>query len=447
MITKKEIKWPRYYQCTRHKIRRHLIEKTTLQVVYELKKNGYQTYVVGGCLRDILLHKKPKDFDVVTNASPEKIKRLFPRAIIIGRRFKLVHIHIGNNIVEVSTFRAHKPSFLHIIKSFFVRETCKYHKQNIFGTIEEDAYRRDITINSLYYDPDSQQIVDYAGGYTDIKDKIVRVIGKTNKRFIEDPMRILRVLRFCAKLGLAVSPETERAIIKYSKEINKLPGARLFDEFTKLLLNGHAYASWKWLSKYNIFKYIIYLSNWNNITDAEKRMLEQALKSTDKRYRQNKSLTPVFLLAAFLWIHYCEEMKKLDKNTLQKQKFITKHKLVCEKIAAKQKETMPIPLRYFWRIEKIWLLQDRMLNYKKINPAKIFENKNFRIAYDFLEVRSYSDSKIKEAYIWWNNFIKENKSIIQEKKANKSIRIAKNKQNLSEYNKSKNSLNYPAHVL
>ncbi len=449
LISNKEIQSPLYYKYSEHKIKRFLIDRKTLKVVKQLKQHGYKAYVVGGCLRDILLKRKPKDFDVATDAYPEQVKKVFPRAIIIGRRFKLVHIHDTGSIIEVSTFRSGKPSLWQSIKVFFTSSSNKYHRENIFGTMAEDANRRDITINSLYYDPDTQEIIDYTGGYKDVKNKIARVIGKASKRFVEDPMRMIRALRFCAKLELTLDAEAEAGIVKYSKEISGLPSARLFDEFTKLFLTGHAYESYKWLGQYKIIRRIILYSDWGRTTVKEEKMLEYALKSTDKRYNNNQSLAPVFLLTVFLWLPYCKEMEEISKGPLRKHKFNSRHKFACGNTAAKQKERMPIPIKFFWRIEKIWLLQNQMLHYKTLKAEKITENKNFRIAYDFLEARAAGDPKLQVVYSWWTKYIKDNPINTQAPTAGKNKRQSNRhvKQRLESNKKSKKPFNQPAHAV
>ena len=403
---KKKIKRmiPRYYDYSEHKINPSQIDKRSVEVITQLKRAGYDAYIVGGALRDILLGRSPKDFDVVTGASPEQIKKVFPRAISIGRRFRLIHLHIEGHIIEVSTFRSNKVSFRAYIKALFSLYSDKYYRENIYGTISEDVERRDITMNALYYDPTTRKLIDYTGGFEDAKKGILNVVGNPKRKFLEDPMRIMRILRFSAKLNLDVGEAKAEIIHSTKDKVYTLPGPRLFDEFTKFFCSGHALASYKILMKYKAMP-LLFSYDWDNLSAKDNKVMEAVLKDTDKRFSDKQNLAVVFLLSLFLWPAYRDKISRRIKPDSRIQKFNSSHRKVCDEIIQEQKQAMAIPIRFFWRLDKIWALQYHMQKaHNKKKPQGFVENKNFKFAYDLMKAISITEPKLKELCDFWKKY-------------------------------------------
>ena len=394
----------RYYAYAEHGIAPKHINKTALRVVRQLRQQGYDAYIVGGCLRDLLLGRQPKDFDVATNARPKQIKQILPQAIIIGRRFQLVHVRRGDHVIEVSTFRAMTKNVVARLFAQLNPRRKNYVAENTFGTMAEDAYRRDLTINALYYDPTKRQIIDHVDAMADIRNKTARILGDTEARFAEDPMRIIRTLRFAAKLKLRLAEEIGPAIQKLHPRIKHLPGARLFDEFIKLFFTSHGLASYAMLRKHNLLRYFFAL-NQEQLRPNDEEVIRQALSDSDMRLKSNIHYTPVFLLSVLLWFPYKD---LLEASARQKKKgkgnFYETHRQAYRTLFTRQREVMPVPLRYQRRIEKIWRLQHLLLNHTKQNPQKIVENKNFRIAYDLLKILAHGYPTMQPAQEWWDNY-------------------------------------------
>ncbi|MCL4154124.1 UNVERIFIED_CONTAM: hypothetical protein GTU68_037761, partial [Idotea baltica] len=281
-----------------HNLSRAQISPQALKVLYGLKEAGFEAYLVGGCVRDLLLGFEPKDFDVATDASPEQVHKIFKRSRLIGRRFKLVHVGYGREVIEVATFRAPPEAEQHI------DDQGKIVQDNVFGTLAQDAWRRDFTINALYYNIRDFSIVDYTGGIADLQAGKVRLIGDVETRYREDPVRMLRAVRFIGKLGLTLDEATEAHIKELAELLQAIPAARLFDETLKLYLSGNAVVTHQLLVKYGLFSYLFpesdrLISNQENEVAA--KLLLIALENTDKRIEQGKPVTPAFLIAAILW--------------------------------------------------------------------------------------------------------------------------------------------------
>ena len=278
------------------------ISSKALEVVKTLQEEGFQAYLVGGCVRDLLLNNKPKDFDVSTNAKPEEIKQAFGRnARIIGRRFKLVHIRFGYEVIEVATFRADASDRDQVGRNEMSEgDQGQLLRDNVFGTIEEDVVRRDFRVNAMYYDPISEQILDFMDGLDDLKNKKLVSIGDPQQRFTEDPVRMLRVIRFAAKLGFEMEPEALEMIEEQGSLLSHVSSARLFEEVLKLFHGGAAYETYLLLRKYGLFRYLFPFTDQVAI-DGEEGMPERALKNTDKRVHAGKPVIPAFLFACMMW--------------------------------------------------------------------------------------------------------------------------------------------------
>jgi poly(A) polymerase len=380
-----------------------------LEIILSLQKNNYEAYIVGGAIRDILIDQNPKDFDIATNATPEQIRKLFKKSRIIGRRFKLVHVLDGRNIIEVSTFRA-KPQEREIMANGVERD-------NAYGTLKEDAERRDFTSNSIYFNPTNKKLIDFYGGIDDIKNKQLAIIGIPEIRFREDPVRILRAIRFAAKLDLSINSDITSIIHKNINLLENIPYSRLFDEVMKLFLTGHALKSVILFNKFNLSKkFFPVLQSTNPSTQA---FLKQGLRDTDKRIHESKSINPGFLLAVFLWRDVNEAWEKRKKVSINNTVALNK---AIDFVLSKQSKIFPVQKRFIVTMSEIWRLQPR---FKNLNPKRIYRllgHPRFRAAYDFLLLRNRQGEIDDDLAQWWIKFVEADDKT-------KSILIKKTKKN------------------
>ena len=342
---------PQIYTRDQHPVSRNLLSANALKVLYRLNKAGYDAYLVGGGVRDILLGLAPKDFDIATNATPEQIKALFRNCRLIGRRFRLAHIVFGREIIEVATFRGHHDTAPK--KQQNCQKTSKQSehgmllRDNIYGTIEEDAERRDFTINALYYSSADFKVYDFANGLDDIKARMIRLIGDPETRYREDPVRMLRAIRFATKLDMTIAPKTEQPIKALAPLLDNIPPARMFEEFLKLFLSGKALANYQQLMHYQLLQYFfpILVQALNN---QELPFLEQfittALNNTDERINNNKRVTPAFLFAAILWYPLQKQVTQLRQQTqlTAQDAFFS----ALSEVMAEQQRSIAIPKRF-----------------------------------------------------------------------------------------------------
>ncbi|MGE4597360.1 MAG: polynucleotide adenylyltransferase PcnB [Methylophilaceae bacterium] len=373
-------------------INHSLINENALNIIKNLKQNNYEAYIVGGAVRDILMNHSPKDFDVATNATPEEVKSLFRRSRIIGRRFKLVHVIYGREIIEVSTFRANPTQKIHMSNGVL--------KDNEFGTINEDAARRDFTINALYYDPERKKLIDFYGGVNDIKNKKIKLIGNPKLRYKEDPIRLIRAIRFSAKLKMDIYKSTKDQINTSLKLLNKVPYSRLFDEIMKLFLTGHAIKSFSLFKTYKLSN--LYFPILNKLNDSSNKFILQALKDTDARILKNKSVNPGFLLAIFLWQDVLDSWRKNKHKYAHPSISLNE---AIDKTLYDQNKIFPIQKRYSIAMGEIWRLQPRFSN---LSPKKIYRllgHPRFRAAYDFMLLRSQTEKAHTDLASWWKNFV------------------------------------------
>lgn len=385
------------------------ISKHALEIILSLQKSNYEAYIVGGAVRDILINQNPKDFDIATSATPEQIRRLFKKSRIIGRRFKLVHVFDGRDIIEVSTFRA-KPQEREVMAN-------GVEKDNAYGTLQEDAERRDFTSNSIYYNPANKKLIDFYGGIKDIKNKQLAIIGMPEKRFQEDPVRILRAIRFAAKLDLLINSEITNIMHNNINLLEKIPYSRLFDEVMKLFLTGHALKSVVLFNKFKLSeKFFPIFQSANPSTQA---FLKQGLSDTDTRIIESKSVNPGYLLAVFLWKDVYEAWIKKKKTSVNN---IVALNEAIELILSKQFKIFPIQKRFTVTMSEIWRLQPRFAN---LNPKRIYRllgHPRFRAAYDFLLLRNRLGEVENNLANWWTKFIEadeKTKSILIKKTKNK----------------------------
>lgn len=384
-----------------HPISRNDISHNALKVLYRLQQHNYSAYLVGGCLRDILLKQKPKDFDIATNASPENIKALFRNCLLIGRRFRLAHIRFGREIIEVSTFRAQskKRSFKHrkiTAQGMLLRD-------NVFGTIEEDIWRRDFTMNALYYNIADFSLIDYCGGLADIQNKVVRIIGDPRVRYQEDPVRLLRAIRFAGKLGFTLDPTTAQLIPELAPLLRHVPPARLFEEVLKLFHHGQALKTYQLLQHYHLFQQLFPQTNAVSQISTDK-LLELACRNTDERILQGKTVSPAFLFAVFLWPTVQAKAQLLITNQPRIPYFVA-YQHAASFALAEQQKYITIPRRYSVAIREIWDLQYRLAQRRHFMIYRLIHHPRFRAAYDFLLLRAEINEVPADIASWWTSFL------------------------------------------
>lgn len=377
------------------------ISKKALQVVQGLQDAGYEAFLVGGCVRDLIIGTKPKDFDVSTNATPEQIKKAFGRnARIIGRRFRLVHVRFGYEVIEVATFRADANDRDRVGSNEMSEgDQGQLLRDNVYGTMEEDVVRRDFTINAMYYDSVKGEIIDFMGGLDDVKAGKLKSIGEPELRFTEDPVRMLRVIRFSAKLGFEMEPEALHMIEEQGKLLSHVSNARLFEEVLKLFHGGAAYDTYLLLRQYGLFKYLFPFTD-QMVIDGVDGLPERALKNTDKRVRQGKPVIPAFLFACMMW-----DPVKADAQILLDDGANESHawRVAMNDGLRDQNQYVAVPRRLADIILDIWNIHFRLI---KRNPRMIkasLNNRRFRAAYDFLLLRTMVHEVDEEISQWWTD--------------------------------------------
>jgi len=381
----------------KHQIDRSLLSSAAMRTIDGLQKAGFEAYIVGGAVRDLLLNHSPKDFDVATDATPEEVNRVFRRSRIIGRRFRLVHVLFGDETIEVSTFRGHHQS----AGDAHTNESGRITRDNVFGSLEEDATRRDFTANALYYDPTSQEVLDFHHGFADIKAGVLRIIGNPETRYAEDPVRMLRVVRLSAKLGLSIDPATKAPIAKMADLLQDVPPSRLFDEMLKLFLSGHAIESVTALRKQHLHHGLLPMLDVVLEQPMGERFVMLALKNTDDRILSGKSANPSFLFATLLWheVLAAWNIYKAEGNP----PIPALHQAMNDVIAS-QAEKLAIHNRYTSAMKEIWGLQPRFEQRAGKRPFGLLANPRYRAGYDFLLLRCESGEVPAELGEWWTAF-------------------------------------------
>jgi len=371
----------------KHNISRDDISANALKVLYRLHRAGFSAYLVGGCIRDILLGHHPKDFDIATNASPEQIKDLFSNCRLIGRRFRLAHVHFGRDIIEVATFRSyHAASAVQNVHGMILQD-------NVYGTIEEDVLRRDFTVNALYYNIADFSVVDFVSGMRDLHNKELKLIGDPQVRYREDPVRMLRAIRFAAKLGFSIAPQSSKPIHALGKLLANVPAARLFEEYSKLFLTGYALATFKMLCEYGLFKQLF--PRTDKFLSHSSLFIENALRNTDARVIAGKSVAPSFLLAVFSWHPLLEQAKSLEYND------------AMDRVLSEQQRVLAVPRRFLGMVRDVWELQMRLERRRSTRHVEsLYALSKFRAAYDFLLLRAESgDIQAIPAAKWWQTYV------------------------------------------
>lgn len=379
-----------------HGIDSRLLSNNAVRVVRILQNAGYDAFIVGGAVRDLLLGLKPKDFDVATNATPEQVKRLFKRAFLIGRRFQIVHVMFGQDLIEVTTFRGSSD------KPPLKDEAGRLLRDNNFGTQAEDAARRDFTINAMYYNPANQVLLDYHGGIKDLRNKTLRVIGNPEQRYREDPVRMLRIVRFAAKLGFSIDKATGAPISALAPLINNVPSARLFDEMLKLLMSGHSMSCLRELRARGLHQGLLPLLDVALEQPEAAHFIELSLEKTDHRIRENKRISPGFLFATLLWTQVEE---KWAHYRSEGEYPIPALVAASSDVLDTQTEKLAIQRRIANDMRDIWLLQPRLERRTGKSPYRLLENERFRAAYDFMLIRCEAGELDEELGQWWTDFI------------------------------------------
>ena len=388
------------FSTKQHKIDKTLISQAASKTCEGLQKAGFEAFIVGGAVRDLLMNVKPKDFDIATNATPEEVYKVFRRSRIIGRRFRLVHVLWGNETIEVSTYRGHHMSE----GDAQTNDSGRIIRDNIFGSLEDDAVRRDFTANALYYNPASEEVLDFHNGVADIKANLLRMIGDPKTRYQEDPVRMLRAVRLSAKLGLKIEKSTQEPIQKLADLLQDVPPSRLFDEMLKLFLSGHAVESINALREQHLHHGLLPLLDVVLEQPLGERFVMLALKNTDNRILAGKSSNPSFLFATLLW----HEVLKAWEIYKSSHPTIPALHMAMNEIIDAQAKKLAIHNRFTATMKEIWGLQPRFEQRAGKRPFGILEHPRYRAAYDFLLLRCESGEIDMELGEWWTAFADAN---------------------------------------
>ncbi|QNN47105.1 polynucleotide adenylyltransferase PcnB [Thermomonas brevis] len=381
-----------------HGVSRKQMSPNALRVLYRLREGGFGAYLVGGAVRDLLIGGQPKDFDVATDATPEQVKALFRNCRLIGRRFRLAHVVYGREIIEVATFRANGGD------DDGDRQTDdggRLLRDNIYGSIEDDAVRRDFTANALYYAIEDFSVRDYVGGYADVQARLLRLIGEPEARYREDPVRMLRAARLAAKLGFAIEAGTAEPIARLAPLLADAAPARLFEETLKLFLSGHAVASFEHLEAHGLLPALLpetAKALASNSSGALRRMLVQGLRNTDARVANDEPVSPAFLYAVLLWPAYCRALAQLQAQGVHAAEA---QRRAADRVTMHQVARTALPRRFSLPMQEIWLLQPRFSLRQRKRVFRLLAHPRFRAAVDFLELRlAASDSHAEDVAFW-----------------------------------------------
>ncbi|VXB80212.1 poly(A) polymerase I [Luteimonas sp. 9C] len=381
-----------------HTISRRQISQNALRVLYRLHEAGHQAYLVGGAVRDVLVGLTPKDFDIATDATPEQVKGLFRNCRLIGRRFRLAHVVFGREIIEVATFRANVDDGSGDRE---VHDGGRLLRDNVYGTIEDDAVRRDFTANALYYAIADFSVRDYTGGFEDVQNRVMRLIGDPDTRYREDPVRMLRAVRLAAKLGFAIEPGTAEPIPRLASLLAEAAPARLFEECLKLFLSGHAVASFEGLERYGLLPALFPESAAalaSNRSGALRSMVLAGLASTDARVAAGDPVSPAFLFATLLWPAFCRAWMKLQADGVQP---VEAQRRAADRVTLHQVTTVALPRRFSLPMQEIWLLQARFPLRQRKRVTRTLSHPRFRAAFDFLVLRqTASDAHAADVAFW-----------------------------------------------
>ena len=386
-----------------HSISRKDISPNALRVLYRLRESGFGAYLVGGAVRDLLVGQLPKDFDVATDATPEEVKALFRNCRLIGRRFRLAHVVFGREIIEVATFRANVDDGSgdrEIDNGRLVRD-------NVYGTIEDDAVRRDFTCNALYYAIEDFSVRDYVGGFDDVQSRVMKLIGDPEQRYHEDPVRMLRAVRLAAKLGFDIDPATAAPLPKLAGLLAEAAPARLFEEVLKLFLSGHGVASFEGLERHGLLAALFPESAAAlraNRSGALRRIVIQGLGNTDARVAADEPVSPAFLFALLLWPAFCRELMRLQAQGMQGDEA---QRRAADRVTLHQLSTVALPRRFSLPMQEIWLLQSRFSSRQRKRVVRTLSHPRFRAAFDFLLLRQSASSEHDDDVDFWRQLQNE----------------------------------------
>ncbi|MCX7095472.1 MAG: polynucleotide adenylyltransferase PcnB [Methylobacter sp.] len=395
------------YSRSEHNISRSQVSENALKVLYRLQSEGFDAYLVGGCVRDLLLGREPKDFDVVTNADPDQVRKVFRNCRLIGRRFRLAHVHFGKEIIEVATFRGAGEE--QNDKQLLNKEG-RLLRDNVYGTIEEDVWRRDFTVNALYYNIKDFSVVDYVGGMADHKTGTLRLIGDPEMRFREDPVRMLRAVRFAVKLGFKLDPDCERSIHIDAELLASIPSARLYDETLKLFLSGYALQTFEMLRHYGLFQ-VLFPSTEDSLAVEEsgfpRLLLIKALENSDNRIAEGKTVTAYFLLAAFLW----EPVRILAQEKMARGEIeVIAYQDAASEIIGRQIKSTALPRHISMAMREVWSMQPKFNARIGSKPSRLIGHPRFRAGYDFLLLRAQTGGADPELAEWWAKYQNANEN-------------------------------------
>jgi poly(A) polymerase len=420
---------------SQHNISRANISQGSLRVLRQLREGGHAAYLVGGGVRDLLLGREPKDFDIATDAHPEQVKQVFGRSCrLIGRRFRLAHVRMGREIVEVATFRGKAPGDDAPGQEV---QGGVLQRDNVYGSIEEDALRRDFTINALYYNIADFSVVDFGQGMADLERGTLRLLGDPQVRFREDPVRLLRAVRFAAKLGFQIEPETEKLMPRHASLLTEVPSARLYDECLKLFHGGQALDTFEKLRHYHLFE-VLFADTERCLAEQEGdfpiTLVSHGLTNTDLRINQGKPVTPAFLFAVLLWEPVRQRASELVARGEQAE--IPALQEAGAEMISRLVSRVAVPRRFTLMMREIWQIQARFLFRRGKRPLRLLDHPRFRAAYDFLLLRAKSGEVEQELADWWTRFQEEMASGVQqtgpvaeEKPARRRRRRSRNKNN------------------
>lgn len=395
---------PQIYHTKDHSIRNRQISKNSLTVINKLNSAGFNAYLVGGGVRDLLLGLAPKDFDIVTDAHPSEIRKVFRNSRIIGRRFRLVHVVFGREIIEVATFRSNDAGDRS--KHYQTNDEGFVTRDNIYGTIDEDAMRRDFTVNALFFDVRDQTIIDYCGGFQDLKDRTLRLIGDPTERFLEDPVRILRAVRFQAKLGFSIDPKLLGPIAEHRQLLENVSPARMYDEVLKLFLTGHGEESYYSMMEHQLFGILFPLTHKALKSQGfpDQHLLLKSLKNSDARAKQGLTSSPYFVYASLLWAPFMERFEALTANGMR---YSDASKMAIDDAFKVQHQITVIPRYVREFIEDLWVFQFRLQAKIIRSPKRLMEHPRFKAAYDFLLLRAEANEDtdvLEKAQFWEKQF-------------------------------------------
>ena len=379
-----------------HPISRRNISPNALRVLYRLRDGGYEGYLVGGAVRDLLVGGHPKDFDVATNATPEEVKALFRNCRLIGRRFRLAHVVYGREIIEVATFRANVDDGSGDRE---LHEGGRLLRDNVYGTIEDDAIRRDFTANALYYAIEDFSVRDYTGGFEDVQNHVMKLIGDPEQRYREDPVRMLRAVRLAAKLGFHIDEASAAPLPVLAPLLRESAPARLFEECLKLFLSGHAVESFLGLERHGLLAVLLPESATalkSNRSGALRRMLLEGLRGTDERVANDEPVSPAFLFALLLWPAYCRALMALQAQGMHAAEA---QRRAADRVTVHQLTTLALPRRFSLPMQEIWLLQSRFGQRKRV--PRMLAHPRFRAAFDFLVLRQFASAEHAEEIAFW----------------------------------------------